>query len=313
MHLLFDGTNLLFGVLGLAMATAPASASLLSRMGLQPVNLNGVWGMLSLTFRDAIRTKWLIVFTVIFFLIAINIPVLLLSIYSGQSPAALEATYGFGTSISESFPLIALLSLPFGAVAIVEDRESGVLQYLLSNPITKAEFFAGRSLGLLLATTTVIVLSFGGAAVASYPSDVGQSYLITVSMFVVMLLNAVMLALGLIVSEVTKRKVTAMGIGIFFWFYFTTVSGLTTLVNVVNLTFGAVASCLVVLANPIETSRLADVLAAGLGQAQYGPTGYVASYVLGANFFVVTLCTLLIWFAILTGLGFFVFMHQDAA
>ena len=67
-----------------------------------------------------------------------------------------------------TFPLIPLLALPMGAVSIVDERESGTLQYLLSNPVTKGEFFLGRAVGLLLATTSVIIIGFGAASVVVY-------------------------------------------------------------------------------------------------------------------------------------------------
>ena len=302
-----------FAIVGLAAASAPVSFALLRRSRAAPMNLIGVWGMLSFTFKEAIRTKWLVVFSVVFFFIAVNIPVLLLSFAYSRPTAALISDLGLGASLTLAFPLIPLLALPFAAVSIVEDRESGVLQYLLSNPITKSEFFLGRTAGLLSATSVVILVSFGGAAVAVYASDASESVFIVVTMLIAMLLNAVMIALGLIISEITDRKVTAMGIGLFFWFFFSTVSDLGILVQAVNYTIGDVAGVLLVLLDPVETSRLIMVLAANLGAGQLGPTGYVAAYVLGGDFFGVILGSVLIWFFVLTALGFLVFMHQDAA
>jgi ABC-type transport system involved in multi-copper enzyme maturation permease subunit len=306
-----------FAIIGAAIASAPASYALLTPGRPAPMNLRGVWGVLSLTFKEAIRTKWLILFSVVFFLIAINIPVLLLSIAFGTPPAALITNLGLGTALALAFPLIPLLALPLGSVSIVEDRESGVLQYLLSNPITKSEFFLGRSAGLLLATTMVIFIGFGGAAIAVYPSDSSQSLLIMITMPIAILLNAVMLALGLVISETAKRKVTALGIGIFFWFLFTTVSDISTLASAVLYTIGDVAGVLLILLNPVETSRLIMVLAANLGAnpdaSALGSTGYLASYVLGSNFFGVVLGSVVIWYVVLTTLGFVVFMRQDAA
>jgi len=302
-----------FAIIGLAAASAPVSFALMRRGRPAPMNLIGVWGMLSFTFREAIRTKWLVVFSVVFFFIAVNIPVLLLSVAYGRPTAALISDRGLGASLTLAFPLIPLLALPFGAVSIVEDRESGVLQYLLSNPITKSEFFLGRTAGLLSATSAVILVSFGGAAVAVYASDFNESVFIIVTMLIAMLLNAVMLALGLIISEITNRKVTAMGIGLFFWFFFTTFSDLGILVQAVNYTIGDVAGVLLVLLDPVETSRLIMVLAANLGAGQLGPTGYVAAYVLGGDFFGGILGSVLVWFVVLMTLGLLAFMHQDAA
>jgi ABC-type transport system involved in multi-copper enzyme maturation permease subunit len=304
--------TIFFAVVGAAVASAPASYALIRRERPTSMNLNGVWGMLSFTFGEAIRTKWLVVFSAVFFLLSVNVPVLLLAATYGIPQAQLISDLGLGVALSLAFPLIPLLALPFGAVSIVEDRESGVLQYLLSHPITKSEFFFGRSAGLLLATSTVILISFGGGAIASYGSDTTQSVLIATTMLIAMLLNAVMLALGLIISEVSKRKVTAMGIGIFFWFLFTTVSDLGTLINAVNLTIGDIAAVMLVLLDPVEMSRIMMVLGAKLGIGPLGSTGFIALHVFGSNLFAVILASVLIWFVVLATIGVVVFMRQDA-
>ena len=92
-----------------------------------------------------------------------------------------------------TFPLIPLLALPMGAVSIVDERESGTLQYLLSNPVTKGEFFLGRVVGLLLATTTVIIIGFGAASAVVYTTGISNYFSVVMIMAFAVLLNAVML------------------------------------------------------------------------------------------------------------------------
>src|ERR1017187_5729959 len=196
------------------------------------MNLNGVWGILSFTFREAIRTKWLLTFGILFFLLAVNIPNLYLSMNKDLPPEYLSSS--LSTLISYSMPFVPLLSLPVGAVSIVDERESGTLQYLLSNPVTKAEFFLGRSVGLLLATTSVIVIGFGAASMVVFTTGISNYFSVVMIMLFAALLNAVMLGIALIISEFSKRKATAMGVGIMVWFLFAVVSSLDQLVIAVN-------------------------------------------------------------------------------
>lgn len=275
------------------------------------INLRGVWGILSFTFGEAIRTKWLIVLTVAFFLLGVNIPVQLLSDVNRLPVSYMNAN--FDTLLSGTFTLIPLIALPIGAISIVEDRESGTLQYLLSNPITKSEFFFGRGAGLLLATTAVIFVGFGAAGLVIYTVNISHYLDIVILMLTAALLNAVMLALSLIISEFSKRKATALGIAILFWFLLTTVTDLGTLTETININYGNVVATFFVLLDPVETGRLVTVVAANLNEtSQFGSTGYLASYTLGNNMLPVTLGSVMLWLVILTAIGFLVFRHQDA-
>jgi len=124
----------------------------------------------------------------------------------------------------------------------------------------------------------------------------------------------VMLGIALIISEFSKRKATAMGIGIMVWFLFAVVSSLDQLVISVNLRAGPVAALTIVLLDPIETARELTVYGAGLGQGQYSVGNLVALHVWGnANTYPYTFLSVMVWIVVTFAIGFFVFRHQDAA
>jgi ABC-type transport system involved in multi-copper enzyme maturation permease subunit len=274
------------------------------------LNLNGVWGILSFTFKESIRTKWLMIFTAVFFFLAINLPNVFLSAARVLPPEYLASN--LSTLLSVAFPLIPLLALPTGATSIVEDREAGTLQFLLSNPITKSEFFLGRGMGLLAATTVVIIIGFGAAAMVAYRFNVGEYYSVITTMLFAGMLNATMLALALIISSLSKRKATAMGIGIFAWFLFTVVSDLGDLSIAINLKVGSTASLLLILLNPVETTRILTVIANKLPFQQLGSPGLIASFLLGNSLFFVLLSSVMFWIWGLFLIGFAIFRRQDA-
>jgi Cu-processing system permease protein len=301
---------LLYDVAAIAVVFGLSTLVLATRSRMK-TNALGVWGILSFTFREAIRTKWLIMFAVIFFLLAANLPGKVLSDLKDLPPGFSQLS--FSSLLLAAFPLIPLLALPIGAVSIVEDRESGTMQYLLSNPITKFDFFVGKLAGLLFATTVVIFVGFGAAAIIVYASDAAQFYTIMILTLTAALLNAVMIALALIISELSKRKATAMGVAIFFWFLLSTVSGLDTLTFAVFWRSNASTALSLVLLDPIETSRIAAIQAAHLNQTQsFGQSDFLALHVLGGNLLSVAVGSVLVWLAILTVVGFLVFRYQDA-
>jgi ABC-type transport system involved in multi-copper enzyme maturation permease subunit len=275
-------------------------------------NALGAWGVLSFTFNEAIRTKWLLVFAVAFFFVASNLVGMFASLIHMLPPE--YGVLALNEQVLVAFPLVPLLALLMGATSIVDDRESGTMQYLLSNPITKLDFFLGRIGGLLLATTLVIFLGFGGAAVLTFALGSAQFVAVAVLALAASLLNAVMLALALIVSEVSRRRTTAIGIAIFIWFLLTTVSGLDTLTYAVYWKASAAAAVSLVLLDPVETSRIVGIEAAHLNEtAVFGQSDYLAKHFLGGELLAVTIVSVIAWLVFLTIVGFVVFRHQDSA
>lgn len=304
-------TELLYIIIGIAVVFGLSTFYLGARGTTRQMNALGVWGILTFTYREAIRTKWVLIFGVIFFLLAVDIPDLYLSAAGNLPPEYLSQN--LSTLLSVTFPLIPLLALPMGAVSIVDDREAGTLQYLLSNPVTKSEFFLGRSVGLLCATTTVIIAGFGAASIVVFTTGISNYFSVVMIMLFAGMLNAVMLGIALIISEFSKRKATAMGIGLMVWFLFAVVSSLDQLVIAVNLRAGAIPALILILLDPVETSRELTIYGANLGQGQMNVSALMAAHVWRSNVYEFTLISVLVWIVVMFVIGFLVFRHQDAA
>lgn len=305
--------DLFYALLAVVVIFGATTAFLATRGTRRQMNALGVWGILTFTYKESIRTKWVLTFGIIFFLLAVDIPDLYLATSGNLPPEYL--TENLSDLLSVTFPLIPLLALPMGAVSIVDERESGTLQYLLSNPVTKGEFFLGRAVGLLLATTSVIIIGFGAASIVVYTTGVSNYFSVVMIMAFAAMLNAAMLGIALIVSEFSKRKATAMGIGIMVWFLLAVVSSLDQLVISVNLRAGPVAALSLVLLDPIETARELTVYGAGLGEGQYSVGNLVALHVWKtvASTYEYTFLSVCAWIVITFTIGYLVFRRQDAA
>jgi Cu-processing system permease protein len=247
-------------------------------------------------------------FAIVFFLLAINVPELILLGSHLLPPNYFEEYLTYLVSLS--FPFLPLLALPMGSAGIVEDRESGALQYLLSNPISKIDFLLGRMIGLLLSTTTVIVAGYGLAAIISYSTNLGAYGLLGIVLAIAAAINAAMLGLALIISTLSKKKSTALGIGIFIWFLFTVLSDLGLVGTTLSITSGPQYVLPIILLNPIET---ATILANLQFQtvADIGITGHIVEVVLGANSSLVLSLDLLLWIGVMFSLVFLIFRRQD--
>ena len=233
------------------------------------------------TFKESIRAKWLIMFTVVYFLVTINVPFLILIIERLLPPATLNSYLVYlGTT---SYPFLPLLSLPLGALTIVEEKESGTLQYLLSNPLSRMEFLAGRYIGLLAATSMVLVAGYVIAVVVAANIKVsvldGLAFIVVLSLG----LNVIMLSVAIIISTMSRRKVTALSIGIFLWFLLVLMSdfggSFTVIISVANGTKIALVAALL---NPIESAGLISELHLNAYGAELALTGEILENSFGA-------------------------------
>lgn len=213
--------------------------------------------------------------------------------------------------VTVSFPFIPLLGLPIGATSIVDDRESGNLQYLLSNPISRQDFFIGKMLGLFSATLLVLTVGFGVAAALSYGAGFGQYGSLIQMVLVAGSLDITMLGLAMIVSGVCKRRTTALSLGIFIWFVFAVISDLGFLVSVVTLKSGPAATIPIILTDPVQTSVILAVLQLGVMATDGGSSGQAIMYVYGSQAFNVLVGTMVVWMVATMVAAYIFFVKQD--
>jgi ABC-type transport system involved in multi-copper enzyme maturation permease subunit len=264
----------------------------------------------SYTFKDAIRSKWLIIFAILFFLLAINLPIIALHNAGYLPPNYL--TEFIPDLIALSFPFIPLLALPMGSPAIVDERETGTLQFILSNPLSRSEFLAGKFLGLLGATTAVVAGGFGISAIVTYGANLGLYKQILPVILIAVTLNFIMLGIALAISIRIRRKITALTAGIFVWFLFSVVSNYSLLGATLATSRQLGFATLLILLNPVESTKTVALLNLSSDPGQLGISGLIVTNVLGNSANEVVIISLAIWAIVLTLVCFLLFKSQDA-
>jgi ABC-type transport system involved in multi-copper enzyme maturation permease subunit len=284
------------------------------------MNTSGSFAVARYTFNEAIRARLLIVWGAGFFLIAVNLPVLLL-FFSHLIPPD-YASSNLPTFISETLAFVPLWALGVASPSIVEERNSGTLQYVLSNPLSKADFFLGRMFGYMLATSAVISLGFGAAAVVTYQGHFASYPVILSLVLVALALNVSMLGLALTISTLSRRRESAIVAALFFWVLLTIITQ-TAIPYVANgTTQGDLLVNPMIFLNPVEIASILGGLASastgvagGGGYANLGVGAIYLQLVLKADFghYVVQglVVAVLSWVVGLFGLGFIIFMRQD--
>jgi len=276
--------------------------------------MGATWAVLKQTTKETIRSKWLIMFTIVFFFLALNLPFASLTILK-LLPTDYLPTF-IVTIISITFPLLPLLPLPLASTNIVEERETGVLQYELSTHISRAKFLSARLLGLFFATTIIMLLGFGVASLIAFRYSQGffSIWFVTLASCV---LNFSMVGIGLCISIVSRKRATALGAAIFLWFIFTVIGDASLLAPILNSIGRSTLVLPFIVLNPIEASRLLAIFYVTphdpVNLARIGPTALAMDHFFGSNASLALWTALSAWIAGSLVVMFSLFRRQDIA
>lgn len=167
---------------------------------------------------------------------------------------------------------VPLLALFPAAAAIAEDRESGTLEYVLAQPVTRGAVYAGKWAGVGLAVILALTVGFGASAALAVWRGVPPVLVATLYAFVV-LLALVFVTLGLCCSTLSASRARAMTVGIVVWLGLAALGTLGLMLAFVR--WGAPEALLVAwtFVNPVEAFRMGIVAALDPDLSLLGPVG----------------------------------------
>ena len=169
------------------------------------------WSLVAHELLERTRDRWVLVASALFALLVSGT-----SLYARNAGAAAEALTGpsLVTLISLLVPLVGGI---LGHDAIVGERERNTLGLLLSLPVSRAEVVAAKFIGRLAALAGAIFIGLGAATLVGGTSQVG----LLVDLFTpTLLLGAAFLSMGVMISSITSRQVTAASLMVALWFGF---------------------------------------------------------------------------------------------
>jgi Cu-processing system permease protein len=158
---------------------------------------------------ERIRDRWVVVVSVLFALLASGV-----SLYgrSAEIDAAKLTGPSLVTLASLVVPLVALI---LSHDAIVGERERNTLGLLLSLPVSRVEVLLAKFLGRAGALASAVLLGLGGAMIVSEPP---AAQALMKLMGPTLLLGLAFLSIGMLISVLTSRQVTAASIVVVVWF-----------------------------------------------------------------------------------------------
>ena len=291
-----------------AITTTPRTAS--GRTS-APGFVGGIWHFSRREFRDAIASKWFMLYTVAFAVLAVGVSFLSLSGVGSHGFA------GFGRTAAGLLNLIMLvvplMALTAGAGSIAGERERGTLLYLLAQPVSRTQLLLGKYLGLAAALVCSLCIGFGvSAAVLAWRADgVGVGSFAMLMSFTAMLALS-MLSLGMLISVISRRTGVATGVGLFTWLTLVFVSDLGLMASSIIFKLRVQEIFGLAALNPLQSFKMAVIVNMNASLDVLGPVGAYASQTLGDALPWLLTSSLLAWTLAPLGLAMLLFGRRSS-
>ena len=223
------------------------------------------------------RNRWLLMATLIMVLFALALT------FAGSAPTGSLGVDMLTVSVASmttlSVYLAPLLALMISFDAIAGDADRGSLGLLLTYPAGRGEVLLGKFLAHLTALGIAMIVGFGTAgAVAAWFGGAGQDSLLSLGRLITtsILLGAVFLTLGYLVSSLARSSTAAAGMSAGLWLIFVVLYDLGLLGAVVMDESGNFTRSVfpwLMVANPADAFRVWNIGASEGVALSSGMTG----------------------------------------
>ncbi len=232
-------------------------------------------------FRDAIASRWFLLYTLAFTVLAVAVSFMSLAGSGSHGFAGFgRTTAGLLNLIMLVVPLMALIA---GAGSIAGERERGTLLYLLAQPISRVELLLGKYIGLALALCCSMCVGFGLSAgvLAWRVGGVGISAFVMLVVFTCGLALA-MLSVGILLSVISRRSGVATGLGLFAWLILVFLSDLGLMAGTILFKLRVQEVFAIGVMNPLQAFKMAVIVNMNASLDVLGPVGMYASQTFGS-------------------------------
>ncbi len=222
--------------------------------------------------REALRSRWFVVAAACFLVLSLGLSMLGLAGAQRSGLAGFDRTTASLLNLALLF--VPLVTLSLGGLGIAGELEDGSLAMLLAQPVTRAEVFAGKYLGLLAAVAASIGVGFGATGiivgVAANGGNVrGFAGLVALTV----LLAAATLSIGTVLSVCLRARARVIGAAFAVWLLLVYVSDLGTIGLTIARRLGPAQVFILALINPVQQARVLGTLALSQRLDVLGPVG----------------------------------------
>jgi Cu-processing system permease protein len=163
------------------------------------------------------RLKWIRLLTAAFALLAAA------AAYSAGAANDLSGADGFARTTMTLVPVVLIL-VPLSALILGisgQCAESGSEPFLFGQPVSRATVLVGRWLGESAALAGAIATGLGvGACIVAFGSGADGLPQFAFFVGISIVLATIFLSIASAIAAATEKRVVALGVGIFAWFFF---------------------------------------------------------------------------------------------
>lgn len=246
-------------------------------------------------FSAAVRNYWFVVNGGLFLVGG------LLLLLFGQQDVSVLGYRGVARSLTGLLQLalfvVPLMALFPAAAAVAGERETGTLGFLLAQPVTRSQVYAGKWCGVAGAVGSSILVGFTaiGAIALSRGVPVG---LFVGLVGLTLLLAGAFVSLGLWLSAASATQGRATSLGLTLWIATLALGSLGLMGAFVGWGVPPLALEVWAILNPVEAFRMALVTLVDPGLSMLGPVGQDLSERIGGPLLVVlSVGSLVVWCA----------------
>jgi len=262
--------------------------------------------------QEGLRNRWVLATTLLLAALALSLTFLGSAPTGNIGAGALDVVVVSLSSLTIFLlPLIALL---ISHDAVVGDMERGTMILLLSYPVGRGQVILGKFCGhvLILAFATVIGYGAAAAALAVTGASVLMAswYAFVFMLGTSIMLGAVFVAIGYLISSLARDRGTAAGISVGVWLLMVLVFDMT-LLGVLVIDQGRIVSASVLEAllflNPTDLYRMTNLTGFNVSQFS-GMAGLVGTTSAGSG---LLSAGLLVWIIVPLGLAMMFFARRE--
>lgn len=243
--------------------------------------------------RDAVRNRWLWLYTIAFAALATG------ASWLSLAGSAAAGGGGFGRATATLVNLVLffapLMGLTIGAAALVGERERGTLAALLAQPVSRLDVFCAKLVGLSASLLASLAVGFGFAALVLAGRGAANLSALLALAGATGLLALASLALGLLISAWSSRQSAAVGAALFAWLALTLLTDLGLMTGAIAFRMRAPALFGAAIVSPLEAFKLLVLATATDSLDALGPVGVYAQRTLGGLLPLALVGSLLAW------------------
>ena len=259
--------------------------------------------------QECLRNRWVVAMTLLLAALALSLTFL------GSAPTGNVGTSALDIVIvslsSLTIFVVPLVALLISHDAIVGEMERGTMLLLLSYPVSRLQVLLGKFVGHLSVLTFATIFGYGAAAIALLISGAeisSGSWVAFANMILTsILLGAVFIAIGYLISALVRERATAAGIAIGIWLLLVVLFDMALLGALAvdqGRTISSAALSSMLLFNPTDVYRLFNLAGAENVSVLTNMSGIANQASLSP---LVLLATLVVWVLVpltLAGLSF---------